>query len=125
MSPSDLVWVTWPHSKEVKCLPSQICCEGGLGSTVGGGSNRESSVPPGVALGSWDGEKLGVNIVKVGWGPGDGVPCVCAGGFCIEYRERLLHKMKGAKLEDTERASIIKKKTNKKNSCLIACFSVS
>lgn len=98
MSPSDLVWVTWHHSKEVKCVQSQICCEGGLGSRVGGGSNRESSVPPGAALGSWDGEKVGVSVVQVGWGPGDGVPCVCAGRFCIEYRERLRHKMKGAKL---------------------------
>lgn len=68
MSPSDLVWVTWPHSKEVKCVHSHICCEGGLGSRVGGGSNRESSVPPGAALGSWDGEKVGVSVVKVGSG---------------------------------------------------------
>lgn len=71
---------------------------GGLGSRVGGGSNRESSVPPGAALGPQDGEKVAVSVGKVGWEPGDGVPRVCAGGSCIEHRERLRHRMERAKL---------------------------
>lgn len=67
-------------------------------ATLGG-----RAVPPVVALGPRDGEKVGVNVVKdagrgveakkVEWGPGYGVPCVCEGGFCIEYRNRFLHKM--------------------------------
>lgn len=112
MSPSDLVWVTWPHSKEVKCVQSQICCEGGLGSRVGGGSNRESSVPPGAALGSWDGEKVGVNVVKVGSG------ARWWSSLCV--RRRILHWIQGEVTSQDEgsqavryRKSLHNKKTNK------------